>query len=212
MREYRQNRTRLAAMLLAAGVLTGCQSPGTMSPSGSSAAQSTQTNCHRVPSQTKSLPTNSINNPAAPASTNSSATNRILMIDASSMPIAGGKAILTIGVLQRADGVYSGDYRIKVFPYFLKNEMGRLAIVVSDESLTEINQGKVAAIIGTATTSGKDGRSRHIDATVTPADINRGTLKLWFKAGNRNMIFEPAYHFGGIGTAAALVQTAEPQP
>ena len=148
---------------------------------------------------------------AAPASTNSAPTNRILMIDPSSMPITAGKATLTIGALQRADGVYSGDYKIKVFPYFLKNEKGRLAIVVSDESLAEINQGKVAVIAGTATTttSGKGGRSRHINATATPVDINSGTLKLWFMAGNRKMIFEPAYHFAENGTAVVRAPTTE---
>jgi hypothetical protein len=148
---------------------------------------------------------------AAPVSTNSAPTSRILMIDPSSMPIATGKATLIIGALQRVDGVYTGDYKLKVFPYFLKNEKGRLAIVVSDESLAEINQGKVAAIIGTATTttSGKGGRTRHIDATATPADINRGTLRLWFMAGNRKMIFEPAYHFAGTGTAVVRAQTTE---
>ncbi len=135
------------------------------------------------------------------------------MIDPSSMPVAAGRATLIIGALQRVDGVYAGDYRIKVFPYFLKNEKGRLAIVVSDASLAGINQGKVEAIIGTATTSGKGGRSRHIDATATPADINRGTLKLWFtSAGNRKMIFEPAYHFAGTGTAAVLAQATEIKP
>jgi hypothetical protein len=163
-------------------------------------------------SKTKSSATNSIGTQTAPPSTNSASTNRILMIDPSSMPVAAGKATLTIGALRRADGIYSGDYKIKVFPYFLKTEKGSLAIVVSDESLAEINQGKVAAIIGTATTSGKDGRSRHIDATATPADINRGTLKLWFTAGNRKMIFEPAYHFAGNGTAAVLAQTTETKP
>ena len=148
---------------------------------------------------------------AAPVSTNSTPTSRILMIDPSSMPIATGKATLIIGALQRVDGVYTGDYKLKVFPYFLKNEKGRLAIVVSDESLAEINQGKVATIVGTATTttSGKGGRTRHIDATATPADINRGTLRLWFMAGNRKMIFEPAYHFAGTGTAEARAQTTE---
>jgi hypothetical protein len=144
---------------------------------------------------------------AAPGSTNSASTNRILMIDPSSMPIAAGKATLIIGALQRADGVYSGEYRIKVFPYFFKNEKGKLAIVVSDQSLAAINQGKVATIIGTATTSGKGGRSRHIDATATPADLNCGTLKLWFMAGDRKMTFEPAYHFSAQGTAAVPAQT-----
>jgi hypothetical protein len=149
---------------------------------------------------------------AASVSTHFAPTNRILMIDSSSMPIAAGKATLTIGALQRTNGVYSGDYKIKVFPYFLKNEKGRLAIVVSDEALAEINQGKAAAIIGTATTttSGKGGRSRHIDATATPADINCGTLKLWFTTvGNQKMIFEPAYHFAGTGTAAVRAQMTE---
>src|ERR1035441_4988239 len=92
---------------------------------------------------------------AVPASTNSAAGNRILMIDPSSMPVDAGKATLTIGALQRTNGVYAGDYKLKVFPWFLKNEKGRLAIVVSDKSLAEAGQGKVVTIAGTATTSGK---------------------------------------------------------
>jgi hypothetical protein len=147
---------------------------------------------------------------AAPALTNSAPASRILVIDPSSMPVAEGKATLIIGELLRTNGVYSGEYRIKVFPYFFKNENGRLAIVVSDDSLAQINQGKIAAIIGTATTSGKDGKSRHIEATATPVDLNRGTLKLWFTtAGNRKMIFEPAYHFAGKGPAAVQAQTTK---
>ena len=151
--------------------------------------------------------TNSIIMRVAPTPTNSAQTGRVLMIDPSSMPVAGGTATLIIGALQRADGVYLGDYTIKVSPYFFKNEKGRLAIVVSDESLTKLNQGKAAAIIGTATTSGIGGRSRHIDATATPTNINRGRLKLWFMSGSREMVFEPAYHFAGNGAAEGLAQS-----
>jgi hypothetical protein len=158
-------------------------------------------------SKTELAAANSMRIRIAPTTTNSAPAGRILMIDPSSMPVAGGTATLIIGALQRADGVYSGDYTIKVSPYFFKNEKGRLAIVVSDESLTKINQGKVAAIIGTATTNGKGGRSRHIDATATPTNTNRGMLKLWFMSGNREMVFEPAYHFAETGTAAGLAQT-----
>jgi hypothetical protein len=146
---------------------------------------------------------------AAPVSTNAAAASRILMIDSSSMTVAAGKAILTIGALQRTNGVYAGDYRIRVFPYFLKNEKGRLAIVVSDASLAEAGQGKVVTITGTATTSGPGGRTRHIDATATPADINHGTLKLWFTAGNRKMIFTPAYHFAVNGAALVVAKITE---
>ena len=140
---------------------------------------------------------------AAPAETNSAPAGRQLLVDASSMPIGTGKATLTIGVLQRTNGIYAGDYKIKVFPYFFKNEKGRLAIAVSDQSLAEISRGKAAAITGTATTSGKSGRSRHIEATATPADLDHGKLKLWFTAGTRKMIFETAYHFTGKAAATA---------
>jgi hypothetical protein len=150
---------------------------------------------------------------ATPISTNSAPGERILMIDPSSVPVAAGRATLIIGALQRTNGVFSGDYKIRVFPYFLKNEKGRLAIVVSDQSLAGINQGNVEAIIGTATTSGKGGRSRHIDATATPTDINRGSLKLWFTtAGNRKMVFAPAYHFAGNGTTVVLAQATKIKP
>jgi len=146
---------------------------------------------------------------AAPSPTNSAAITRILMIDTSSMPIGAGKVTLTIGNLQRADGVYSGEYRIKVSPYFFKNEKGRLAIAVSDASLATINHGKVAAVKGIATTSGKNGRKRHIDATATPINVNHGTLKLWFMAGGTKMMFEPAYHFAESGAAADMAKTTK---
>jgi hypothetical protein len=149
---------------------------------------------------------------AAPAATNSAPASRILMIDSSSMPVDAGNATLIIGALQRTNGVYAGDYKLKVLPWFLKNEKGRLAIVVSDASLAEASQGKVVTITGTATTSGPGGWTRHIDATATPADINHGTLKLWFTAGNRKMIFSPAYHFAVNGAALVVAQANKIKP
>jgi hypothetical protein len=127
--------------------------------------------------------------------TNCAVSSRILLIDPCSVLMAHGKATLTIGMLQRTNGVYFGDYKIKVTPYFFKGEKGRLAIAVSDESLAGIMQGDAQAITGTATTNGKTGKSRHIDAIAMPIDINHGTLKVSFTAGNRKVIFEPAYRF-----------------
>ena len=122
------------------------------------------------------------------------------------MPLTLGKATLTIGLLERTNGVYTGDYQVKVFPYFFKNDKGRLAIIVSDESMAQINLGKITEISATAT-SGKDAKSLPIAATVTPADINHGTLKLWFRVGARKMNFEPAYHFAGNVTPVVLTHT-----
>jgi len=167
--------------------------------------------------KTRASPTNSpaanpLSIPAAPASTNSAATNLTLIIEPSSMPVDAGSATLTIGPLQRVGGVYTGDYRVTVFPWFLKSEKGTLAIVVPDESLARINQGEVVAITGTATTSGRGERGRPIEAMATPADSNHGNLKLWFMAGDRKMIFEPAYHFAGTNTTAILAQVVVIQP
>jgi hypothetical protein len=149
---------------------------------------------------------------AAPGTGNSVLASRILLIDSSSMPVGAGKATLIIGPLQRTNGVYTGDYRLKVFPYFFKNEKGRLAIVVSDKSLAEASQGKVVAITGTATTNGKKGKCRPIGAIATPVDGNHGTLKLWFTAGNRKMIFEPAYHFARNETVLVLAEATKIKP
>ena len=143
---------------------------------------------------------------AAPDSTNSVSTERVLIIDSSSMPVAAGKATLTIGPLKRVNGVYTGNYTVKLFPYFFKNEKGTLAIVVSDESLAMINLGKEAKVSGTATTSGKHGVSRHVDATATPGDLDCGRIKLWFTAGKRVMTFEPTYHFAEKQVAAVPAQ------
>ncbi len=148
----------------------------------------------------------------APAATNSASENRVLFIESSSMPMATAKATLIIGPLQRTNGVYIGDYKLKVFPYFFKNENGRLAIVVSDASLAEAGQGKVVEITGTATTSGKSGKCRPITALATPVNLDHGTLRLWFMAGGRKMIFTPAYHFADGGAALVVAQAAEIKP
>ena len=111
------------------------------------------------------------------------------------MPVAGGKATLTIGLLQREKGVYTGTYKITVNPYFFKNENGRLAILVSDQILAQAAEGNVVTVTGTATASGRGGETRRIEVIATPAAEDHGSLKLWFMVGERKMIFEPSYYF-----------------
>ncbi len=133
---------------------------------------------------------------AKPVSTNAPAADRILLIDPSWMHVTAGRATLTVGPLQRTDGVYTGDYKFTVFPWIQNDEKGRLAIFVSDESLAEASLGTVVTNSGTATTSG-NGVCRPIVVVATPIDKNHGTLKLTFMAGRWKMIFTPAYHFAG---------------
>jgi hypothetical protein len=132
---------------------------------------------------------------AAPRPDGIGLTNRILVIDRSATEVSGGKATLIIGPLERTGDIYAGDYQMKVSPYFFKGEKGRLAIVVSDESMAKAAKGMVTEITGTATTNGRAGETRCIDATATPADKNHGALKLWFIAGERKIVFNTSYRF-----------------
>jgi hypothetical protein len=135
---------------------------------------------------------------AAPISTNSALFSRILLVDACSTPVAAGKATLIIGPLQRTNGTYIGVYRLKVFPYFFKNQKGRLVINVSDESIAGASPGKVVAITGTATNDGKNGKSLPIVGIATPVDIDHGKLRLYFTTGSRKLVFDSNYHFSRV--------------
>lgn len=135
--------------------------------------------------------------PAAQANQNptNSTLSRMILVDPSSASVAGGaKATLTISALKREGVIYSGSYHVKVSPYFFKNENGKLAIVISDDSMRQIAKGKKVNVSGTATTIG-DSQSRPIEVMAIPTDNVRGTIKLWFLAGQRKIVFQSAYHF-----------------
>jgi len=125
----------------------------------------------------------------------SAKTNRALTIDQSFMKIAGGKATLTIGLLRRTNDIYGGDFEMTVAPWFFKSEKGKLAIVVTDESIAKAAGGSTVEIKGTATAEGKKKALRQIDAVAMPVDNDHGALKLWFMVDERKMVFETSYRF-----------------
>lgn len=130
-----------------------------------------------------------------PAATNTTTTNRPLVIERSYTTVSGARATLTIGRLQRALGIYAGDYQMKVAPFFFKSEKGKLAIIVSDESLLKLSKGLAASVTGTATSEGEKGKVRRIDAIATPLDKDHGGLTLWFVANDKKLIFDTRYRF-----------------
>jgi hypothetical protein len=119
--------------------------------------------------------------------------SRVLMIDRCSTVVSGARATLIIGPLRRDGNIYTGDYQVKVSPYFFKGEKGKLAIVVSNESMTRVANGLPVEITGTATTSERNSVPRRIDATANPLDGDSGILKLWFLAGETKMTFDTSY-------------------
>ena len=144
----------------------------------------------------------------APSATNFVVGDRVLILENSTMPLPTARATLIIGSLTRTNGVYVGDFNVKIFPYFFKNDHGRLAINVPDKALAAMNQGEPVAVTGTST-SAKNGVVRQIEITATPKDRDHGVVNLSFMAGDQKMIFAPAYHFTNNLPAVAL---APPSP
>jgi hypothetical protein len=143
---------------------------------------------------------------AAPTVTISA--SRVLILENSTMPLTTAKATLIIGSLTRSNDFYTGDFKVKFFPYYFKSDWGRLAINVPDKALATMNQGKTVAITGTSTST-KNGIVRRVEVTATPKDRNHGTVSLWFMVGDQKMIFAPAYHIADKTMTTAL---APPPP
>ena len=137
---------------------------------------------------------------AAPPSTNTASP--VLILENSTLPLMTAKATLIVSPLTRTNGVYAGDFKVKIFPYFFRSDRGRLAINVSDTALAAVYEGKTVVVSGTSTST-KNGTVRHIEITATPKDRDHGTINLWFMVGDQKMIFTPAYHFTNEATASA---------
>ena len=142
----------------------------------------------------------------AASATNVVSTNDVLMIDRCSSGVAGGKCKLTIGPLRPAGDIYAGNYVIKVSPYFFKNGDGKLAIVITRESIDKTSRGLAVEITGTATENGKGGRTRRIDADATPLDGRQGALRLRFISDGREMVFDTRYKFVAPEIAETLTE------
>jgi hypothetical protein len=132
---------------------------------------------------------------ATPPSRNPAAITRKLFIEPSSTSLAGGKARLIVGTLNRQQVSYVGDYQLKVWPYFFKSEKGALSMIVSDESLRKLTQAVPVAFTGKAMTDGSD-KTRPIDARATPSATDRGALTFSIQTENGKLVFNTSYRFG----------------
>ena len=118
--------------------------------------------------------------------------NAKLFIAPSSSKLAGGVAKLLVGTLSRDALEYVGDYRIKVFPYFFKNESGRLFIKVSEPALRRMVGGHVTSFSGHAKTNGT-GLTRKIIAQARPSADGIGALTFTVFTENGPLVFNTSY-------------------
>lgn len=115
-----------------------------------------------------------------------------LFIAPSSSRMAGGTAKLTVGSLRRRGSTYVGEYRIKVLPYFFKNEKGKLFIEVTEKALRHMLGGGITRFAGRATTN-SSGLTRRIMAKATPSGGNGGALTFTVFTENGPLVFNTSY-------------------
>lgn len=118
--------------------------------------------------------------------------NSKLFIAPSSSKLSGGVAKLVVGTLSRDAFEYVGNYRIRVFPYFFKNESGRLFIKVSEAALRRMVRGHVTNFSGHARTHGS-GLTRKISAQARPSKNGRGSLTFTVETENGPLVFNTSY-------------------
>ena len=131
---------------------------------------------------------------ATPAPKPSPSVLRKLLVEPSSTSLAGGKARLIVTALHRQAGIYAGDYQLKVIPYFFKSEKGKLAMIITDQSLLKLTQNIPVEFTGKATTIGSK-KTRAITAKATPSAPDRGALTISVVTENGALVFNTSYRF-----------------
>ena len=129
-----------------------------------------------------------------PTVATSDAVTRKLVIDPSATSVALGKASLIVSPLTHRDGNYVGTYRLKVRPYFFKNERGHLLLAASDDSLRKLQTGTAINFTGKAVTN-EDGRMHVVNGKVTPASPDRGRVTFSIVTDEVKLMFNTSYHF-----------------
>jgi hypothetical protein len=122
----------------------------------------------------------------------------MMVIEPCSASLAGGKARLIATALRREASKYTGNYQLKVTPYFFKNESGTLSIAVTDESLRKLVSGVPVSFAGSAVTKGSGKRRAvAIRATPTGAGSIKGNLRITITTENGELLFNSAYTLTG---------------
>ena len=72
------------------------------------------------------------------------------------------------------------------------SEKGTLSMIVSDESLRKLTQGIPVSVV----TTKKSGKTRAVNAKLTPAVKDRGSVTFYFTEMDTKLIFKTSYQFG----------------
>jgi len=117
-----------------------------------------------------------------------------IIVETSSTSIYIGRVTLHVTPLVRQNGVYSGDYKAKVFPYFFMSEHGTFRMEVSDADLARVVRGETVEFKGEAENNGRE--PRKITGRASPDDTVRGKIKVRiFVTEKIQLVFNTTYQF-----------------
>jgi hypothetical protein len=119
-----------------------------------------------------------------------------VLIDTAKTSIYVGNVTLHMTPFSRQGGIYSADYRAKVFPFFFQNENGQLWVEFTDEQLAQLQRGERVYFKGRAENS--DREPRRIEGHATPAapGAPNGKIKVRvFVSAKIELIFNTTYRF-----------------
>ena len=135
--------------------------------------------------------------PAPAASDPLLSVAKSIAIEPCSASLAGGTVRLATTGLQRQAGRFTGNYELKVVPYFFKSENGTVSISVAEESLRKLAAGSTVNLAGKVVTSGS-GKTRaiRVKATPTGVDAAKGTATISISTENGELVFATEYTFG----------------
>lgn len=119
---------------------------------------------------------------------------RRMFVDPSSSSVSLGKARLTVSPLSHKGGTYSGDYQLKVVPYFFKSQKGSLVLTTSEDLIRQLAQGETVGFTGKATNI-TDGTYKLVKGKATPLSEDKGVVAFSIQTDNGEMVFNTTYHF-----------------
>ena len=117
-----------------------------------------------------------------------------IAVETSSTSIYIGKVTLHVAPLVRQNGVYTAEYKAKVFPFFFMNEHGSFRIAISDDELARVAKGEAVEFKGHAQNNGQE--ERKITGRAAPDDAMRGKIKVRiFVTEKIQLVFNTTYQF-----------------
>ena len=102
----------------------------------------------------------------------------------------------------RKGGLYLSTYTVKVFPYFLFNEKGRIWIQVSEADLRRVARGEPIDFVGKAVSD--SGAVRRVEGRASPNGPFTGTIRVKVVVSRRIVLsYATSYSLEGPGAPAA---------